>query len=556
MQGRIISTVLLVLPLLTTGAKLSVDKILTNFEERIHSNSVPEEFNTIDPASQVSIETQDLLSIKEKTRIYSSQGIMVTNSVLDLSIPSAKHKSLSHSVQTLAEIAPRDTYVKSLVKKEQKVEKFYNSICNLSVSSQRQITRRFVVTVFIASITALLVSVPTTVGVVAGLGAFEDSKLTKEEIDDGIENNYEKEDRDDFFNNHIESLRVDTKNLEARLNIQDQAHTINRNFDNMFGLLTTVLNPENYEFEDNFFLSKTLRSVTSNNEFMEMLNGNKFGIDNQIAMLTLSEADSFVITDDTDHKCSNSFLVQKLKTVIPDDEHEAEATDDKFRYKLDDKRSLWINPSLLMAPSKYRPQHTFTKQRTIIGANEKIESVLPFNNTVIFVRTEGHFEMTRTCGEVEKTFTVYENPIFHIPLGCSLTSRYLNVSSFKIIYNNKEIKQDEDYNIDNDLFHPVYDLEDIHTEAYNMREKIHKIFTTSQRISHIELEKYRNRETFEMVRDKVSSIFTGIKNFCKSVQDEFFLEPLYKILSFVIGGIVALIIFVICLKSKFPACKK
>ena len=151
---------------------------------------------------------------------------------------------------------------------------------------------------------------------------------------------------------------------------------------------------------------------------------------------------------------------------------------------------------------------------------------------------------------------MYENPIFHIPLGCSLTSRYLNVSSFKIIYNNKEIKQDEDYNIDNDLFHPVYDLEDIHTEAYNMREKIHKIFTTSQRISHIELEKYRNRETFEMVRDKVSSIFTGIKNFCKSVQDEFFLEPLYKILSMVIGGIVALVIFVIVLKFKFPACKK
>ena len=556
MQARIISAVLLLIPVFTSGAKLTIDTILTNFEDRLSSKKVVDEFKTIDPTTQVNIETQELLSIKEKTRTYSSKGIMVTNSVLELAIPVAKYKSLSSSIDQLVKTAPRDTYVKSLVKKQQKVEKFYDSICNLSLASQRQMTRRFVVTIFIASITALLVSVPTTVGIVAGLGAFEDAALTKEEIDDGIENNFEKEDRDDFFNNKIEAIRVDTKSLEARLNIQDQAHTINRNLDNMFGLLSTVLNPELYNFEDNFFLAKTLRGITGNHEFMELLNGNKFGLDDQIEMLTLSESDSFVITSDENHKCSNSYLVQKLKTVIPDDEFEAEATDDEFRYKLTEDKSLWINPDLIMTPSKFRPHHTFSKQRTIVGANEKIASVLPYNNTVLFVRTDGHFEMTRTCGEVEKTFTVFENPIFHIPLGCSLTSRYLNVSSFKIIYNNKEIKAEEDFNIDHELFHPVYDVEDIHTEAYNMRQKIHKIFTTSQRISHIELEKLQKRETLQRVTDKVSSIFTGIKKFCKSVQDEFILEPLYHFMGYAITGIVGLLLIVIFLKFKLPACKK
>ena len=158
--------------------------------------------------------------------------------------------------------------------------------------------------------------------------------------------------------------------------------------------------------------------------------------------------------------------------------------------------------------------------------------------------------MTRTCGDVSRTFMLYKDPVFHLPLGCSLTSRYLNVSTFKILYNNKEIQSDEDFNIDTELFHPVYDLDTIHTEAYNMREKIHKIFTNSERISHIELEKYQTRKTFEMVKDKVFSIFNSIKSFCKSVQDEFFLEPLYKILGIVLTGIVGLVIIVIAMKLK------
>ena len=543
-------TVIISFSLVANGAKLSIDNLLTNFEDRINSDTVIDQFQTIDPATQAQIETQDLLSIQRKIRIYPGAGLLVSNNVLDLGVPSEKFNSLVTSIDKLVEVAPRDTYVKSLVKKKQKVERFYDSICNLSGSSQRQIAKRFIVTVFVATITALIVTVPTTVGVVAELGAFEDSKLSKEEIDTGIENNSEKEDRDDFFNNKIESLRTETKSLEARLNIQDQAHTITRNLENMMDLLTTVLDPENYDFEDNFFLEKTLRSITSNEEFMSMLDGNKFGLNDQIAMLTLSEADSFVVTDSVKHKCARSFLVQKLKTVIPDDQYEAEATEDMFRYKLSEDRSLWINPALIMEPSKYRPQHTFSKQRSIVSANEKVASVLPYNNTVFFVQTDGNFEMTRTCGDVSRTFMLYKDPVFHLPLGCSLTSRYLNVSTFKILYNNKEIQSDEDFNIDTELFHPVYDLDTIHTEAYNMREKIHKIFTNSERISHIELEKYQTRKTFEMVKDKVFSIFNSIKSFCKSVQDEFFLEPLYKILGIVLTGIVGLVIIVIVMKLK------
>ena len=541
-------TVIISFSLVANGAKLSIDNLLTNFEDRINSETVIDQFQTIDPATQAQIETQDLLSIQRKIRIYPAAGLLVSNNVLDLGVPSEKFNSLVTSIDKLVEVAPRDTYVKSLVKKKQKVERFYDSICNLSGSSQRQIAKRFIVTVFVATITALIVTVPTTVGVVAKLGAFEDSKLSKEEIDTGIENNSEKQDRDDFFNNKIESLRTETQSLEARLNIQDQAHTITRNLENMMDLLTTVLDPENYDFEDNFFLEKTLRSITSNEEFMSMLDGNKFGLNDQIAMLTLSEADSFVVTDSMKHKCARSFLVQKLKTVIPDDQYEAEATEDMFRYKLSEDRSLWINPALIMEPSKYRPQHTFSKQRSIVSANEKVASVLPYNNTVFFVQTDGNFEMTRTCGDVSKTFMLYKDPVFHLPLGCSLTSRYLNVSTFKILYNNKEIQSDEDFNIDTELFHPVYDVDTIHTEAYNMREKIHKIFTNSDRISHIELEKYQNRKTLEMVKDKVFSIFNSIKSFCKSVQDEFFLEPLYKILGIVLTGIVGLVILVVVMK--------
>ena len=545
MQDIFVS-VMLLLPLMANGAKLSIDTVLTNFEHRITSDRVTEDFQTIDPATQTEIDTQDLLSIRNKIRIYPSKGILVSNNVLDLNIPTQKLKSLSASVDKLVQVSPSDTYVKTLVKKNQKVEKFFNSICNLQADTQRQYAKRFIVTVFIASITALVVSAPTAVGVVAGLGAFEENKLTEEEINSGIENNNEKKDRDEFFNNKIEALRLETRSIEARLDIQDQAHTITRNFENMMNLLTTVIDPENYDFESNFFLSKALRGITSNEEFMSLLNGNKFGLDDQIAMLTLSESDSFVITDDHQHKCTKSFVVNKLKTVIPDDEFEAEATEDKFRYKLTDDKSLYINPELIMEPSRYRPQHTFSKQRTIVASNSKIDSILPYNNTVLFVHTDGHFDMTRTCGDVSSTFTVFKNPIFHLPLGCSLTSRYLNVSTFKILYNNNEIKTDnEDFNIDTDIFHPVYDADQIHTEAYNMKEKINKIFTNSQRISQIELEKYHNRETLEKITDKMSSIFTNVKNFCKDIQDEFFLEPLYHILGYVLSAIAGVLIIIV-----------
>ena len=542
--------VIVLMPLVANAGRLSVDDVFTNFEKRLSSEDVNEdEFETVDPTTQAKIDTQDLLSINRKQVTFPSKGILVTNSILPLSIPTTKYIDLSKSVQNLTDLAPRDTYVKSLVKKKLKVEKYYNSICNLQGDVQRQYSKRFIVTIFVASLTALFVSIPTSVGVVAALGAFEENNQNREEVEVGIENNEEKEDRDDFFNNKIESLRVDTKSLEARLNIQDQAHTLERNFDNLYSLLTTVINPESYDYESNFFLSQTLRSITSNKPFMRMLNGNKFGLDDQVTLLTLSESDSFIITDDDNHKCTKSYAVQKLMTVIPDDEYAAEATDDKYRYKINNQLSLWLNPDLVMTPSKYRPKHTFSKMRTIIGSNEKITRVLPYNNTVFFLHTEGGFDMTRTCGEHSSTFKVFPNPIFHLPLGCSLTSRYFNVSSFAIFYNNNEVQTTEEFNIDQELFHPVYDLERIHTEAYEMKEKIHKIFTNSQRISQIEMEKLERRETLDRIRDKVGSIITSVKNFCKDVQDEFFLEPLYKI-SGIVGGFLILALIILVLFKK------
>ena len=125
MQDIFVS-VMLLLPLMANGAKLSIDTVLTNFEHRITSDRVTEDFQTIDPATQTEIETQDLLSIRNKIRIYPSKGILVSNNVLDLNIPTQKLKSLSASVDKLVQVSPSDTYVKTLVKKNQKVEKFFN----------------------------------------------------------------------------------------------------------------------------------------------------------------------------------------------------------------------------------------------------------------------------------------------------------------------------------------------------------------------------------------------------------------------------------------------
>ena len=547
---------LIVLPLLTESKKLSIEGVLSNFEDKISSNSIKEatngDFQTVDATTQAEVENKDLFSIKGKIRIYPSKGIMVSNHILNLDIPTQKYRSLGTSVDTLLEVSPRDTYVKGLVKKKQKVERFFDSICNLSHDSQRQISKRFIVTVIIATVTSIVTSVST----VAALGAFEDNNLNKEEIDTGIENNHEREDRDEFFLNHITELRKETKSIEARLNLQDQAFTLTRNFDNIFNLLSTITDTESYNFEENWFLNKAQRSITQNERFMHMLNGNKFGLDGNLAMLTLSESDSFVITASQNHKCEKSHLVNKMMTVIPDDEFEAEATEDRYRYKLSEDKSIYINPDLIMEKSRFRPQHTFSKMRTIIAENSKISTILPYNNSVLFVKTDGFFEMTRTCQDLSSTFTVYKDPIFHLPLGCSLTSQYLNVSTFEIFYNNDILDgtTTEVFNFENDLFHPVYDLEEIETEDYMMKQKIHKIFNNAERISQIEMEKFHNRETLEKIKDKASNIVYGIKNFAKSVQDEFILEPLYKILGIIAGTaaivLIIIVIIVIIWKNK------
>ena len=133
------------------------------------------------------------------------------------------------------------------------------------------------------------------------------------------------------------------------------------------------------------------------------------------------------------------------------------ATDEKNKYKIDENRTLFVNPHYITEESPRRRGKKYSKLRAVVGNNQMIKNVKVFNNTLLFIENFSNFTVTKTCGSESLDFQVFQNPIIVIPPQCSITSQWLNISSHKVILTDFIITTEAElHTIDSENFKPFY----------------------------------------------------------------------------------------------------
>ena len=516
------TTIILCLICQTLGKNITA--ILHDYQALFNAIS---ESETYEPITKSQVTEEQLLSYRKPVTVYSAKGVAVTNSLFHLDPLMKDFSSLSKDTDTLNEIAPNNPFVRAAVEARNKVRTFLSSICNYGQVREE----RFIITAIVVSlITAITVSTAASIGVSAALQSNE-NKITMDQINQISQANALKKERDFFFTNKIIDLKKKTQTIEDRIEINEQSYAVERSLKTFHQYLQILIEPDSYNFQDFHYLEEVQNKLINNTLFQELMSANKFGVNGQVTLLTLSESETILVSDDERHHCQKSSILNKMITVMPEDKIVGKATEDKYRYSVGEGKSMYVNPKFILQQSKFRPKNTFSKQRLILADDKLVKSILPFNNTVIFVNSFSELgEMKRTCKNFTKTVHAFKNPILHLPHDCSITSKGLNISSFSLIYTLDEVKVNENftYHYNTSLFSPLYHHEEnLEVEEYQMKETVQKIFDLGERVTQEEREQFNSRDWWQKVKDKASSLFTGARDFLKSCQEELFLEPLY-----------------------------
>ena len=517
-------TIILFIILICKYQGKNIIPILEDYEELYKTISQNEAY---EPIAESLVTEEQILSYRKPVTVYSARGVAVTNSLFHLDPLTKDFQVISEDVDILNEIAPNNPFVRAAVEARNQVRTFLSSICNYGQVREE----RFIITTIVVSvITAITVSTAASIGVSAALQSNE-NKITMDQLNLISKSNSLKKERDIFFTKKIYALKRKAQTLEDRLEINEQSYAMEKSLENLFQYLQLLIDPESYSYEEFHFLEEIQNKLGNNSIFKELMSANKFGVNGQVTLLTLSESETILVSDDERHHCQKSSILNKMITVMPEDKIVGKATEDKYRYSVGEGKSMYVNPKFILQQSKFRPKNTFSKQRLILADDKLVKSILPFNNTVIFVNSFSELgEMKRTCKNFTKTVHAFKNPILHLPHDCSITSKGLNISSFSLIYTLDEVKVNENftYHYNTSLFSPLYHHEEnLEVEEYQMKETVQKIFDLGERVTQEEREQFNSRDWWQKVQDKASSLFTGARDFLKSCQEELFLEPLY-----------------------------
>ena len=485
------------------------------------------------PQSKFEVSPEEILAYTRSGSIFASKGVAVSNHVVNLSVAYELYQNISAQLDELVKLDPTNPHIKEAVRSKEKTNNLLSSICNY----EGKVEKRFIVTTLLVSFfSSLVFSGLTTVGVYAALGQFDSKALVQEEIGLGGAKNEKQKQLDQFFFKRIKEIRKQTQSLAHRLEINDAATIINLDFETLMTYLESIVNVDSYDFTPSRFLENIESNLSNNSQFTSLMEGSMFGLKGTTTLLSISESESLLMSQDDKYLCQDSSIITKIKTTIPDEMHQAKATEDKFRYKLDEKRSLYVNPKMILERSKFRPIAQFSKQRTIIGLDQKIKSILPFNNTLLHIKTEGGFKIEKTCNNQTKEIRVFKNPWIKIPYHCTIQSPFINVSRFHLMYSLNEVDvQDEIHEIVHVDFSPLYDHnEDLDIEDYEMESKINEIFEIGKRITTIDKELLADRTDRQIIQDGVVNFFSGIKDFFKSFIDSVIINPFHQMVTILV----------------------
>ena len=494
-----------------------------------------------DPHTKEEISKEDILSYQTAVNVFSSKGIALTHHMVNLSVTMQIFQNISDNLDTLLSKDPTNPHARKAIKNRDKVNQLHRSLCHFGDT----VEKRFILEVaVVAFLTSVFTGTGTSLGIAAGLGLFRDQQLTKQEIRLHEDKDRKSKERDTYFRERIKELSVSSKDLADQLDFQDYSKIIELDFQSVLEYFELVVSFENYHFTESKLLDNIQNKLVKNENYSKLANGAQFGLSGKITLLSLSESESLLLSDDEKHQCDTSAILMKIRTVIPDESFQVSPTEQKYKYKLNSERSVYMNPKFILNKSRFRPQSTFSKMRRIVGLDSRISMVIPFNNTYLFIQTEGGFLVKKTCGEQAKVFRLFRNPYLKVPEHCSIESPYLNVSDFKVIYTMAELEPViEVHNINDTDFSPLYSVdESVELKDYMLEKQIEEIYTIKKHITQLHKEAIANSDWFEKVGEGFVRLGHGIQSLCTGAIQSFLLDPFYK----VVAGIILLLIL-LCL---------
>ena len=496
---------------------------LTDYESIVNVLST---YQSYDPRSKRDITEREILSYKKPLNVYPSLGVAISNNIFRLDKFFEEFQELAGLIDQLEDFYPSSPFVSAAKDSKERLGMFFHSICNFGNSPMK----RFLYNPEFSN--------PENIISIAWnwiVGAEDEGLKNQTRAEYKQEASQEVKELTEFFNKNIADLKIRTQTTEDRIFINEQAFALNHHLQRMYQFLQFLLDPQTYTYNDYNFLDTVAAKLKNNSRFTSLMNQSSFGLQDRISLLTLSDTDSILLTEDGHYDCSKSQVLTKFSTIVADSDVVAKRTEDKYRYSIGNQKSLYLNPDFLMSKSAFRPHESFSTMRKIIADDGVVSGILPYNNTIFLVNSISDLgEITKTCKNFTQTKYIFKDPIFELPYGCSLTGNSLNISKFELIYNFNEISEDvsASFNFGEHSFSALYHKEEdekIRTEEFELAQKIHKIFNLEQRITQIEMEEIQTKDWKKRTANKAKQILHSSKSFLKSWQSEIAAEPFYKI---------------------------
>ena len=455
----------------------------------------------------------------ESKVIYSSKGQINHGYSLPLDQPKRFYELMATEVKKLEIVDPNNIYLNDAKKKLKKLTNILDGLCQIYKSQKRALFLPF------------LVSFLVTVGTLWATGSFTDGELTNQIFEDRKEEQRISKLLDEVLEENILIQKNNTDDVSTRLRkleLQKARNelgiSISQYSDSIIKSTLVMINPQEYDYTSSPFLDHVV-SVAAN--YMSRLENEATGFNEINFLLGISRSYSLILTENQDRMCSDSKLLTIFESVSPNPKYAGTKTESKYKYSLPGNKFLWVNPNMILPPSKFRPTGLYSQQRTIVS-DETIE-VKPFNNSVMYIKSKTPFSGTIKCPNETKEMILFPNPILKLHLNCQLQSVHLNVSSYKIETNFEDVQVEYGYDkVDEDtlVYHPNLPV-DINEEQ--MSEYIDKLYNLREHIRQEEMETLHNRNILEVMDD-------GIQNILKSVWS-IFATPAHFVM-----GVVAMII--------------
>ena len=492
-----------------------------------------------DHKTKLELSKEEVLSYNPPLKVYPARGLAVTNHMINLTYPVEVLKNLTDSLNEVILKHPDNTQAKRALEKKDTAEELLRSLCHFGDKRDK----RFIISSAVVSsiISSVIVSPVTSVAVTSALGYFDNQNLAEEELKLHEHKNRKEKERDTYYRERMKQIQASTKNLTDQMDVNDFAKILKMDFNQIINYFSLATDLESYKFQDSQLLKNIEAKLMNNTDFVNMIQNSGFGVSGQTALLSLSEGESILVSEDEGHFCSNSAIMMKMKTIVPDEDYEVTPTEKKYKYSLDENHSVYMSPAFFLPKSRFRTHTVFNTQRRIVAKDKAVSNIIPFNNSHFFVETDGQFTVRKTCQNQSKTFKLFKNPYIKVPEFCTLESEMLNISEFKIIFTLSENANSEVHRVEDLDFGPLYDVEDsLIIEDYMMKEKIEEIFNLKQHITQLHKEAVEKYNWGERVYEGFSNLFSVIESGLKSAAQDIVVDPFYKLMS----GLIPLFILV------------